>query len=160
MSYNRGESSIAFAPKTALHRSNSSSAIRIFYGDPSSHVPALDRERFGRRSKPCSRSALHFRFLFFFWSSFPSFSAFFFSAVRGVDTIQALTGAPYPHVQYGKPTKHTYDFAETMLRSRVKELHGAAVGPDIQPRLSVSDILLFFSGNISDHPASQLYDWR
>src|SRR6266850_2292544 len=139
MSYSRGESSIAFVPKTALHRSNSSSAIRIFYGDPSSHVPALDRERFGRRSKPCSRSAATFPF-FFFPLFFSVYFRFFFSAPRGVDTIQALTGAPYPHVQYGKPTKHTYDFAETMLRSRVKELHGAAVGSDIQPRLSVSDI--------------------
>ncbi|KAF8482499.1 HAD hydrolase [Russula ochroleuca] len=48
---------------------------------------------------------------------------------------KALTGAPYPHVQYGKPTKATYDFAEKMLRARMKELHGASVvGPDIQPQ--------------------------
>jgi ribonucleotide monophosphatase NagD (HAD superfamily) len=80
--------------------------------------------------------------LFFFSSLF--FFFFFLLASRGVDIIQSLTGAPYPHVQYGKPTKHTYDFAETMLRSRVKELHGAAVGSDMQPRLSVSDILIFW----------------
>ncbi len=50
---------------------------------------------------------------------------------------QALTGAPYPHVQYGKPTKATYDFAENMLRARMDELHGTSIGSDIQPRLSV-----------------------
>ena len=52
--------------------------------------------------------------------------------------VQALTGAPYPHVQYGKPTKATYDFAEKMLRARMNELHGASVGSDIQPRLLVA----------------------
>lgn len=61
-----------------------------------------------------------------------------------VDFTQALTGAPYPHVQYGKPTKATYDFAEKMLRARMKELHGASVvGSDIQPRLSVVIFSLF-----------------
>ncbi|KAI0279514.1 HAD-hyrolase-like-domain-containing protein [Russula aff. rugulosa BPL654] len=47
---------------------------------------------------------------------------------------KALTGAPYPHVQYGKPTKATYDFAEKMLRAHMSELHGVSVGSDIQPR--------------------------
>jgi ribonucleotide monophosphatase NagD (HAD superfamily) len=51
--------------------------------------------------------------------------------------VQALTGAPYPHVQYGKPTKATYDFAEKMLRAHMNELHGASVASDIQPRLLV-----------------------
>ena len=61
-----------------------------------------------------------------------------------VDFTQALTGAPYPHVQYGKPTKATYDFAEKMLRARMKELHGASVVvSDIQPRLSVVIFSLF-----------------
>ncbi|KAH9979082.1 hypothetical protein BGW80DRAFT_1282822 [Lactifluus volemus] len=46
---------------------------------------------------------------------------------------KALTGAPYPHVQYGKPTTATYDFAEKMLHTRMKELHGASVGSDSQP---------------------------
>ncbi|KAI0259217.1 HAD-like domain-containing protein [Gloeopeniophorella convolvens] len=45
---------------------------------------------------------------------------------------KALTGAPYPHVQYGKPTTPTYEFAEKMLRSRIMEIHGAA---DAQPNL-------------------------
>jgi hypothetical protein len=58
--------------------------------------------------------------------------------------MQALTGALYPHVQYGKPTKHTYDFAEKMLFSRMKELHGTCAEPDIQPRLSVAISLHFF----------------
>jgi hypothetical protein len=51
--------------------------------------------------------------------------------------VQSLTGAPYPHVQYGKPTKATYDFAEKMLRARIDEVNGAAVGSDVQPRLLV-----------------------
>jgi ribonucleotide monophosphatase NagD (HAD superfamily) len=55
-----------------------------------------------------------------------------------VDFIQALTGAPYPHIQYGKPTKASYDFAEKMLRARMEELHGASAGSDTQPRLSVA----------------------
>jgi len=57
---------------------------------------------------------------------------------------QALTGAPYPHVQYGKPTKATYDFAENMLRARMQELHGESIGSDIQPRLSV--VVFLFPG--------------
>jgi len=59
---------------------------------------------------------------------------------------KALTGSPYPHVQYGKPTKHTYDFAETMLRSRMKELHGVIVGSDIRPRFYM----------IGDNPESDI----
>jgi hypothetical protein len=59
MSFSRGGSSVALVPYTAPqpHQLRSSSATRIFYGDPSSHAPALDRERFVRHSKPCSRSA-------------------------------------------------------------------------------------------------------
>ncbi|KII92002.1 hypothetical protein PLICRDRAFT_457454 [Plicaturopsis crispa FD-325 SS-3] len=40
---------------------------------------------------------------------------------------KALTGAEYPYVQYGKPTKATYDFAERVLRARLEELSGAKV---------------------------------
>jgi hypothetical protein len=69
-----------------------------------------------------------------------------------VDFTQALTGAPYPHVQYGKPTKATYDFAEKMLRARMKELYGVSVGSDIQPRLSVV-IFPSFAVSGSDRPA-------
>ncbi|KAI9510922.1 HAD-like domain-containing protein, partial [Russula earlei] len=39
---------------------------------------------------------------------------------------KALTGTPYPYVQFGKPTKPTYDFAEKMLRAQMKELHGVS----------------------------------
>ncbi|KAI0033456.1 HAD-like domain-containing protein [Vararia minispora EC-137] len=35
---------------------------------------------------------------------------------------KSLTGVTYPIVQYGKPTKPTYDFAERMLRQRILEL--------------------------------------
>jgi hypothetical protein len=41
-------------------------------------------------------------------------------------------------VQYGKPTTATYDFAEKMLHTRMKELHGASVGSNSQLRLSVT----------------------
>ena len=61
----------------------------------------------------------------------------------GVFFVQALTGAPYPYVQYGKPTKATYDFAEKLLRARITEVHGASVGPNIQPRLLVGVLPLF-----------------
>jgi len=59
---------------------------------------------------------------------------------------KALTGAPYPYVQYGKPTKPTYDFAEKMLRARMMELHGASLGPDVQPRFYM----------IGDNPESDI----
>ncbi|EJD03270.1 HAD hydrolase [Fomitiporia mediterranea MF3/22] len=35
---------------------------------------------------------------------------------------QALNGKPYPCMQFGKPTKATYAFAEQLLRGRLKEL--------------------------------------
>ncbi|KAI0058631.1 HAD-superfamily hydrolase [Artomyces pyxidatus] len=37
---------------------------------------------------------------------------------------KALSGEEYPYVQYGKPTKATYDFAAEVLRQRMKEMHG------------------------------------
>ncbi|KAF8906463.1 HAD-hyrolase-like-domain-containing protein [Gymnopilus junonius] len=37
---------------------------------------------------------------------------------------KALTGSEYPHTQFGKPTKATYDFAQVLLHGRVKELYG------------------------------------
>ncbi len=55
--------------------------------------------------------------------------------------VQAVTGSPYPYVQFGKPTADTYDFAEKMLRARMAELHGASVMSDIDPRLSVAPSL-------------------
>lgn len=36
---------------------------------------------------------------------------------------QSLTGSVCPHVQYGKPTKETYDFAKGLLSDRFKELY-------------------------------------
>lgn len=56
---------------------------------------------------------------------------------------QALTGAPYPYIQFGKPATHTYDFAEKMLRARMAELHGPS---DIQPRFYM----------IGDNPESDI----
>lgn len=35
---------------------------------------------------------------------------------------KALNGKEYPYVQYGKPTKATYAFAEELLRARLREL--------------------------------------
>ena len=37
-------------------------------------------------------------------------------------SLQALTGAEYPYVQFGKPSEATYKFAETMLKGRLLEL--------------------------------------
>ncbi|KLO09493.1 HAD hydrolase [Schizopora paradoxa] len=45
----------------------------------------------------------------------------FRAAFQGV--YKALTGSEYPYVQYGKPTKATYRFAEKLLRDRLQELH-------------------------------------
>ncbi|KAH9485204.1 putative CDP-alcohol phosphatidyltransferase class-I family protein C22A12.08c [Psilocybe cubensis] len=36
-----------------------------------------------------------------------------------------ITGAEYPHVQYGKPTEATYSFAKELLQERIKDLYGA-----------------------------------
>jgi hypothetical protein len=72
-----------------------------------------------------------------FQAVFKVFLFFFFHTWSWLTFVQALTGAPYPHVQYGKPTKATYDFAEKMLRARMNELHGASLGSDIKPRLLV-----------------------
>jgi len=44
-------------------------------------------------------------------------------AFQGV--YKALTGSEYPYVQYGKPTKATYRFAEQLLRDRLRELQGS-----------------------------------
>lgn len=35
-----------------------------------------------------------------------------------------LTGSTYPYVQYGKPTRATYTFAESVLAERIEELYG------------------------------------
>ncbi|RDX47110.1 HAD hydrolase [Lentinus brumalis] len=40
---------------------------------------------------------------------------------------EALVGAPYPYVQYGKPTTATYKFAEKVLRDRLEEIAGGRV---------------------------------
>ncbi|KAJ7647569.1 HAD-like domain-containing protein [Roridomyces roridus] len=37
---------------------------------------------------------------------------------------KALTGSEYPHVQFGKPTRATYDYATTVLHRRVQEMTG------------------------------------
>lgn len=37
---------------------------------------------------------------------------------------QALTGSQYPHIQFGKPTRETYKFAEEVLANRLRNLHG------------------------------------
>ncbi|KAF7321495.1 hypothetical protein MKEN_00670300 [Mycena kentingensis (nom. inval.)] len=44
----------------------------------------------------------------------------FKAAFQGV--FKALTGADYPHVQFGKPSRPTYDFAAEVLRERLMRL--------------------------------------
>lgn len=41
--------------------------------------------------------------------------------------MQALTGATYPYIQYGKPSAATYEFAEQVLKDRVQEIYGEEV---------------------------------
>jgi len=38
---------------------------------------------------------------------------------------RALTGNEYPYVQFGKPTKATYEFAEQVLKAQIEELYGS-----------------------------------
>ncbi|KAM5543342.1 hypothetical protein V8D89_003216 [Ganoderma adspersum] len=40
---------------------------------------------------------------------------------------KAVAGRPYPCVQYGKPAKATYQFAERVLRDRLEELNGGRI---------------------------------
>ncbi|KAF5351899.1 hypothetical protein D9756_007478 [Leucocoprinus leucothites] len=47
----------------------------------------------------------------------------FKAAFQGV--YQALTGTQYPHIQFGKPTRETYKFAEEVLVDRLGGLYGA-----------------------------------
>lgn len=44
--------------------------------------------------------------------------------------IQALTGRHYPHIQYGKPTEATYNFAKETLAVLLRERHGVSSAPD------------------------------
>jgi ribonucleotide monophosphatase NagD (HAD superfamily) len=41
--------------------------------------------------------------------------------------VQELTGYEYPYVQYGKPTKAAYQFAERVLRDRLAEIAQAPI---------------------------------
>ncbi|KAJ3568445.1 hypothetical protein NP233_g5708 [Leucocoprinus birnbaumii] len=45
----------------------------------------------------------------------------FKAAFQGV--YQALTGSQYPHIQFGKPTRETYNFAEEVLLNRLRYMH-------------------------------------
>ncbi|GBE81065.1 HAD-like domain-containing protein [Sparassis latifolia] len=42
---------------------------------------------------------------------------------------KALTGSEYPYVQYGKPTKATYEYATRLLQRHYKALHGRHIDP-------------------------------
>jgi hypothetical protein len=43
-----------------------------------------------------------------------------------------LTGAEYPHKQFGKPTKETCEYATEMLKGRIDEIYGESEGfPDV-----------------------------
>lgn len=54
-----------------------------------------------------------------------------------------LTGSAYPYVQYGKPTKATYDFAEQVLRALLDKEYGFGHS---MPRIYM----------IGDNPASDI----
>ncbi len=53
---------------------------------------------------------------------------------------KALTGSEYPYVQYGKPTKATYRFAERLLRDRLRELQGADTDDFELPNVQVPSL--------------------
>jgi hypothetical protein len=38
-----------------------------------------------------------------------------------------MTGEYYPHIQYGKPTSAAYQYAEEVLKNRLKEVSGHEV---------------------------------
>ena len=40
------------------------------------------------------------------------------------ECFKSLTGSRYPYVQYGKPARATYKFAESILAERIEELYG------------------------------------
>jgi len=42
---------------------------------------------------------------------------------------QDLTGNKYPYVQFGKPSRATYEFAEQVLKAHVEELYGSIKTP-------------------------------
>ncbi|KIM45076.1 hypothetical protein M413DRAFT_441735 [Hebeloma cylindrosporum] len=52
-------------------------------------------------------------------------------AVQAV--LKAMTGAEYPHTQFGKPTKETYEYATEMLKGRINEMYGES---DVFPHVS------------------------
>ncbi|KDR75303.1 hypothetical protein GALMADRAFT_249318 [Galerina marginata CBS 339.88] len=52
---------------------------------------------------------------------------------------KALTGSEYPHVQFGKPTEATYEFAEDMLRARIKELYPENTSSILRPVYMIAD---------------------
>ena len=42
-----------------------------------------------------------------------------------------MTGNEYPYVQFGKPTKATYQFAEQVLKAQIEELYGSRELPNM-----------------------------
>lgn len=40
-----------------------------------------------------------------------------------------MTGHEYPHIQYGKPTKATYDYAKEVLHRRFNQEYGTGSTP-------------------------------
>ncbi|KAI0075369.1 HAD-superfamily hydrolase [Panus rudis PR-1116 ss-1] len=59
---------------------------------------------------------------------------------------KSLNGREYPHIQYGKPTKATYDFAARVLQDRLAEIYGRPLSETEQPRIYM----------IGDNPESDI----
>ncbi|KAF8070355.1 HAD-like domain-containing protein [Lyophyllum atratum] len=64
---------------------------------------------------------------------------------------KALTGSTYPYVQYGKPTRATYKFAETALTNRLEEIYGV--------RHSVHHVYMVGDNPKSDIAGAIAADW-
>ena len=62
-------------------------------------------------------------------------------------TEKALTGAEYPHVQYGKPSAETYNYASEVLQGWIHTLYGPG---NHTPHLYVLYRLLIARGNLND----------
>ncbi|KAJ7350323.1 HAD hydrolase [Mycena albidolilacea] len=52
---------------------------------------------------------------------------------------KALTGSEYPYIQFGKPTRATYDFATQILRTNLQDLPGREIDSPLPPIYMVGD---------------------
>ncbi|OBZ66089.1 putative CDP-alcohol phosphatidyltransferase class-I family protein C22A12.08c [Grifola frondosa] len=98
---------------------SSYSATRTSSGSPTSRSRASDRARSARRSRPCTRRV--------------SRHACRAELTRFVHA--GADGTTYPYVQFGKPTRATYEFAEAALKRRLAELQSSSAAQPSDPNI-------------------------